>query len=224
MPINVAIDGPSSAGKSTIARRLAQKYSLTHIDTGAMYRCVALAVKRAGINPDDDERIMELLPTLAIAFDNNKHIYLDEENVTDLIRSEDISWIASTTSKQLAVREFLVAQQQEIAKSKGFVLDGRDIGTVVLPEAEVKIFLTADVEARAKRRYLEYQENGLKSDYNQIYEDIKKRDLQDSTRQNSPLKKAEDAIEIDTSELSIEEVLQRISEIIDSKLKGEEDL
>jgi len=222
MKLNIAIDGPSSAGKSTIAKAIARKYHLTHIDTGAMYRCVALAVKRLSIDSENEIKIEEILPSINIQFDENECIYLNNENVTDFIRGEEISWIASTISKHFSVRSFLVAQQQTIASEKGYILDGRDIGTVVLPNAEVKIFLTADPSLRANRRFLEYQSKDIECSFEEVFEDIKKRDFQDSNRVNSPLEKASDAIEIDTSVLSIDEVLTMISLIIDSKLKGEE--
>jgi cytidylate kinase len=222
MKFNVAIDGPSSAGKSTIANAIADKYQLTHIDTGAMYRCLAIMIERLDINPDDELEIEDILPSVNIHFDDIGHIYLNDEDVTDLIRNDKISWYASTVSKHFAVRRFLVEQQQQISQEKGFVLDGRDIGTVVLPNAEVKLFITADAASRARRRYLEYKDKGIECNYNDVYQDILKRDYQDSNRENSPLIKADDAIEIDTSDLTIEEVLIEIDHIIDSKLKGEE--
>jgi len=222
MKFNVAIDGPSSAGKSTIANAIADKYQLTHIDTGAMYRCLAIMIERLDINPDDELEIEDVLPSVNIHFDDLGHIYLNDEDVTELIRNDKISWYASTVSKHFAVRRFLVEQQQQISQEKGFVLDGRDIGTVVLPNAEVKLFITADAVSRARRRYLEYKDKGIECNYNDVYQDILKRDYQDSNRENSPLIKADDAIEIDTSDLTIEEVLIEIDHIIDSKLKGEE--
>jgi len=222
MKFNVAIDGPSSAGKSTIAYAIADKYQLTHIDTGAMYRCLAIMIERLDIDPEDELAVEEILPTVRIYFDEEGHIYLNDEDVTSLIRNEKISWYASTASKHFIVRRFLVEQQQQISQEKGFVLDGRDIGTVVLPDAEIKLFITADAESRAKRRYLEYKDKGIECNYNDVYQDIIKRDYQDSNRANSPLIKADDAVEIDTSDLTIKEVLTRIERIIDSKLKGEE--
>ena len=222
MKFNIAIDGPSSAGKSTIAKAIAKKYHLTHIDTGAMYRCVAIMVDRLEINPEDELKIAEILSSVSIRFDDQERIFMNEEDVTAMIRDEKISWLASTISKHFSVRKYLVAEQQKIAKEKGFILDGRDIGTVVLTNAEVKIFLTADANSRTQRRFLEYQIKNIPCTFEEVYDDIMKRDYQDSNRENSPLIKAADALEIDTSNLTIAEVLDKISQIIDSKLKGEE--
>jgi len=217
MKINIAIDGPSAAGKSTIADRLAKQFHLTHLDTGAMYRCAAYAAIKQGIALDDEEALSHMLETLDIHFGKNKEVYIGEETVTDLIRTNDISMGASQISALAKVRKCLVAKQQDIAKEKGFLLDGRDIGTVVLPDADVKIYMVADAQARAERRYKEYMEKGISVDYDTIYQDIMQRDYQDSHRKTSPLRKAKDAVEIDTSHMSIDEVVQAISDIITAK-------
>ena len=219
MKFNIAIDGPSAAGKSTIARYLARKYNLIHLDTGAMYRAVALKALREHADVNEEDEIVNVLKNADISMDVNGQIFLNGENITSLIRTEEISWNASTLSKHAKVRQDLVKRQQDIAKEKGYILDGRDIGTVVLPDAEVKIFLTASSDARAKRRYQEYLEKGIEVNYEQVLNDIKQRDIQDSTRANSPLVIAEDGIEVDTSDLDIEEVIDKINDIIKEKIE-----
>lgn len=219
MKFNIAIDGPSAAGKSTIARYLARKYNLIHLDTGAMYRAVALKALREHADVNKEDEIVNVLKNADISMDVNGQIFLNGENITALIRTEEISWNASTLSKHAKVRQDLVKRQQDIAKEKGYILDGRDIGTVVLPDAEVKIFLTASSDARAKRRYQEYLEKGIEVNYEQVLNDIKQRDIQDSTRANSPLVIAEDGIEVDTSDLDIEEVIDKINDIIKEKIE-----
>lgn len=210
MKINIAIDGPSAAGKSTIANILAEQLSYAHLDTGAMYRCVGYRAKCQNIPFDDETALAALIDQMDIHFDAFGNVFINGEDVSKEIRTNDISMAASTVSAHPMVRERLVAKQQEIAKAKGYILDGRDIGTVVLPDAECKIYMIASVEARAKRRYKEYVDKGISADYQTIYEDIEKRDHQDMNRKTSPLKKAEDAIEIDTSNMSIEEVVNTI--------------
>ena len=208
MKINIAIDGPSAAGKSTIARLCASLLNYSHLDTGAMYRCVGYQSKIEGIAEDDEEALAEMIQRMKIDFDAEGHVYINQEDVTSKIRDNEMSMRASNVSKLAKVRKSLVALQKEIAKNKGYILDGRDIGTVVLPDAELKVFLVASVEARAKRRILEYQEKGIVFDEQEVIEDIKRRDYQDSHRENSPLKKANDAYTLDTSDMSIEEVKQ----------------
>ena len=203
--INIAIDGPSGVGKSTIADIVADKLNYVHLDTGAMYRCVAYYV------------LKKALSDLKISFQND-HVYLNGEDVTKEIRTNDISMMASKTSAVPMVRQKLVDLQKEIAKSKGYILDGRDICTVVLPDAEVKIFMNADAKARAQRRYDEYINKGIDADYETIYQDIIARDYQDSHRKISPLKKADDAIEIDTSHLTIDEVVDAVLNIINKEI------
>lgn len=214
MKLNIAIDGPSAAGKSTIADLLAKRFHLTHLDTGAMYRCCAYAAITQGIALDDENSLYETIKNADIRFDENKDVYLNNRKVTLEIRQNEISMAASKVSTFAKVREALVAMQREIAEEKGYILDGRDIGTVVLPDADVKIYMVASVEARAKRRFQEYMKKGIDADYDTIYKDIVQRDYQDTHRAASPLKKASDAIEIDTSDMSIKEVVEKVSNII----------
>ena len=199
MRINIAIDGPSAAGKSTIAKRLAKKYNYIHLDTGAMYRCIALACKMADVAWKDEEEVKKLLPQSKISFDALGNVYLNGENVTRRIREKDMSMGASDVSTLLSVREDLVARQKDFAKNKGIIMDGRDIGTVVLKDAEIKIFLTASPASRAMRRYKENMEKGIPCDFDALVKDIEERDYQDTHREHSPLTQAEDAVLVDTS-------------------------
>lgn len=215
--INIAIDGPSAAGKSTIAKYLAKTMNYVHLDTGAMYRCLAYKVLNNGIAIDDEKQILELLRNTEIELQSDGSIYLDGIQVNNEIRTSEISMAASNVSKLEKIREELVKRQQTLAESKGIIMDGRDIGTVVLKDAEVKIFLTASADARAKRRHKENLEKGIPSDLEFITKDIETRDYQDSHREHSPLKKAEDAIEVDTSDLTINEVVECIEKIVRSK-------
>ncbi|MBQ1300349.1 MAG: (d)CMP kinase [Erysipelotrichaceae bacterium] len=216
--INIAIDGPSASGKSTIAKRLCRELGYKHLDTGAMYRCVALKVARTGINYKDKAAMKQLLDSINIDFTPRGKVLLDGEDVSSAIRTNEISMLASDVSTQLAVRQHLVKLQQEMSKNKGYVMDGRDIGTVVLPDAEVKIFMTASAETRAQRRYLENKERGIKSNLRALKQEIIERDYQDTHRTHSPLKKADDAIEIDTSDMTIVQVTDEILKIVESKL------
>lgn len=215
--INIAIDGPSGVGKSSISNRLADRNHMIHLDTGAMYRCVALAILRDQISLENEKALLDLLDSIDITFDKEK-VFLNGEDVTLAIKENDISNFTSKVATLPIVREKMVALQQKVASAKNFIVDGRDIGTIVLPNAEVKIFLTASAKARAERRYNEYVEKGIESDYETIYQDIVARDYQDSHRKISPLKKAEDAIEIDTSDLSIDEVEEVVQDLIDKAL------
>lgn len=214
MSINIAIDGPSAAGKSTIAKALAKALNYSHLDTGAMYRCVGYAATCAGVDLQDEVALVGIVEDLDIHFDALGEVYIGDENVSKKIRTNDMSMAASHVSAFPKVRECLVAKQQNIAKNKGYILDGRDIGTVVLPDAEVKIYMIASVEARSQRRYKEYIEKGIAADYDEIYRDIEQRDYQDSHRKASPLKPAKDAEIIDTSDMTIDEVVTRILNII----------
>lgn len=216
MKLNIAIDGPSAAGKSTIAKILAEKLQYAHLDTGAMYRCVAYWALHTNIALDDEIALENMIKDMNICFDSYGNVSINGDDVSKEIRMNDISMYASNVSAYPKVREKLVAMQQDIAKHKGYIMDGRDIGTVVLPDAECKIFLVASAQARAQRRYKEYLEKGIKADYDEIFQDIQKRDYQDSHRAASPLKKAEDAVEIDTSEMNIEEVVSEISILLDT--------
>ena len=211
MKINIAIDGPGAAGKSTIAKCLAKKLNYVHLDTGAMYRSTAYKALQNHISLEDEEAVCKMLENTKIQLATDGSIFLDGEDVSDKIRTNEMSLAASLVSKLANVRRMLVERQQEMAKEKGFIMDGRDIGTVVLTDAEVKIYMTASPMARAKRRYDQnIAKNIPTGSIEEIAKEIAERDLQDMTRENSPLKKADDAIEIDTSDMSIEEVTEYI--------------
>lgn len=211
MKINIAIDGPGAAGKSTIAKCLAKKLNYVHLDTGAMYRSTAYKALQNQISLEDEAAVCKMLENTKIQLATDGSIFLDGEDVSDKIRTNEISLAASLVSKLAKVRRMLVERQQEMAKEKGFIMDGRDIGTVVLKDAEVKIYMTATPMARAKRRYEQnIAKNIPTGSIEEIAREIAERDLQDMTRENSPLKKADDAVEIDTSDMSIEEVTEYI--------------
>lgn len=218
MKINIAIDGPSGAGKSTIADLVAEKLSYVHLDTGAMYRSVAYAAIKSGLSFDDEEAIVSMIQSdFNLSMDDNK-IVLNGEDITDKIRTNEISMAASNVSKLSGVRSALVAAQRRIAANKGYILDGRDICDVVLPDAEVKVFLTASAEDRARRRLEQNKEKGIIDDYDKILEEIKKRDYQDSHRAISPLKASADATIIDSSDKSIDEVVNMILDLVYKKI------
>ncbi|MBL7574954.1 cytidylate kinase [Peptoniphilus asaccharolyticus DSM 20463] len=200
---SVAIDGPSGSGKSTIAKLLADKLNITYVDTGAMYRAIALHSKETGIEPVD------FINEVEIDYHDDK-VFLNGEDVSDKIRTEEISKLASKISKNLKVREFLVQKQREISKKRSVVMEGRDIGTVVLPEADYKFYLDAGVEVRAKRRYNQLIEKGEKAEFGQVLIDLKDRDFNDMNRENSPLVKAEGAIFIDSADITLEETLDKM--------------
>ena len=218
MKINIAIDGPSAAGKSSISDMLAQRLGYTHLDTGAMYRAVALNAIRKGIALDDEEKIVDMISNMKLQMLPDGRVILEDEDVSEEIRTNEISMGASDVSKLQGCREALVKMQQNICKEGGYILDGRDIGTVVLKDAPVKIYMVASAEARAQRRVLQNQNQGLEADYEQILEDIKKRDYQDMHREHSPLTKAEDAIEIDTSDMTKDEVCDAVMKIVLEKI------
>lgn len=218
--INIAIDGPSGAGKSTIAKNLSKKYNITYLDTGAMYRVVGLKVYLTNTDIYNEEQLNSILKNLDLEIkytNDEQHVYLDGEDVSTKIREHHISKIASDVSAIPACRLKLVELQREIAKKTDCVLDGRDIGTYVLPDANVKIFLTADAEVRADRRHKELLQKGQNIDKATILNDILIRDKNDSTRAFAPLKQAEDAIALDSTHLNIEEVLQKIEAILIEK-------
>ena len=215
--MQVAIDGPASSGKSTISKLIAKENHFDYLDTGAMYRVVTLAVLRNKISIDDHEAIEKLVQTIEIGFsmqDGKQSVFMNGEDVTDEIRSVEVTKNVSAVSAIKEVRTRLVHLQQEIAENHSIIMDGRDIGTVVLPQAEIKIFLVASVEERAKRRFIENQEKGIEMSYEELVEDIRRRDHIDSTRKESPLRKAEDAFEIDTTTMTIEDVVKTVTALI----------
>ena len=210
----IAIDGPSASGKSTTAKGVAEKLGITHLDTGAMYRAVTWGLKKAAIHPSDDEKVRDFLKNLGIYFDASNHIWLNGEDVSVEIRTGDISSRVSAVSAIPEVREKMVKIQRQIAGKKDCVLEGRDIGTVVFPDAEYKFFLVADTEIRAKRRLLDLERIGETSTLAELMDDIERRDAVDSSREHSPLLQAEDAIPIDTSHLTINEQINKIVNLI----------
>jgi len=216
--IKIAIDGPSGAGKSTLARRIARELGIIYLDTGAMYRAVALKAIRLGIDTRDHEGVASIMPDINIAVDYQdgvQRIYLDGEDVSSAIRTNEVSMGASNVSAFPEVRARLVALQQEIARHNPVVMDGRDIGTKVIPDAGLKIFLTATAEERARRRYLELQEKGLlDKTFEELVAEIEERDHNDSTREHSPLKKADDAVEIDSTGKSVGELVAIIMDMV----------
>lgn len=223
----IAIDGPSGAGKSSLARRLAALFQFIYVDTGAIYRTVGLAAYRAGIDRRDEAAVAALLPEISITIGYNQageqRMYLDGEDVSDQIRLPEISICASDVAALPAVRAYLLEMQRKLARENHVIMDGRDIGTVVLPEAELKIFLTASAQARARRRLLELEGKGLAASFEEVLKDIEYRDAQDSGRAAAPLKAAEDAVLVDTSDIDFEESLALLAELVVTRLapKGE---
>lgn len=213
----VAIDGPAGSGKSTISKLIAQKIGMTHIDTGAMYRAVTLAAIEKQLDLSQ-EQSYHFLETTRISYRDND-IYIDDRIVTDAIRSKEVTEHVSLVSSFPYVRKQLVKLQKDISKQGRIIMDGRDIGTVVIPNAELKVFLTAHVEERAKRRQLEKVKKGIKESIHDVVDEIQKRDQKDSSRKESPLRKASDAIEIDTTHLSIDQTVDEIIELIQMKEK-----
>lgn len=218
MKLALAIDGPAAAGKSTVAQRVAKKLNFTYIDTGAMYRAVTLYCLNKGIDCRDESKVNEIIDQVTIVLDEHHNVFLNGEDVTKAIReirvNQNVSYIASYKN----VRIHLVDQQRKIAKEKSVVMDGRDIGSYVLPDADVKIFQIASVEMRAKRRYLENVSKGIECSLKSIEEELEKRDYIDSHREFSPLVKAHDAISLDTSSMTIDEVVNKILEIVNEKV------
>lgn len=214
--MNIAIDGPAGAGKSTIARKLAEKLGYIYVDTGAMYRAMALCMLNQGIDAKKEAQVVFAAEEADISIQyqqGEQQVILNGENVTGQIRKEAVSRMASSISVYPAVRKKLVALQQKLAKTADVIMDGRDIGTCVLPDAKVKIYLTASVEARAKRRFLELTEKGADCNLDEIKKDIEERDYRDMHREASPLKQAEDAVLVDSSNMNIEEVVEAILNI-----------
>lgn len=220
MGSSIAIDGPAGAGKSTIAKIVSKKLGFIYIDTGAMYRAMAVHMIRNGVSGDDSAEIEKNIDSadISIGYENGEQVvFLNGENVNSQLRTEQVSAMASKTSANAKVREKLVELQRKQAKTTDVVMDGRDIGTVVLPDSELKIYLTADTRVRAERRYKEFLAKGVTCDIDEIEADIKERDHRDMTRENSPLKKADDAVEVDTSYMTIDEVADKIISLYQGK-------
>ena len=217
--ITIAIDGPSAAGKSTIAKIIASKLDYTYIDTGAMYRCVGFYCLNHSIDIYDEIAVVTNLKDITITMDQNNEVYLNQENVSNLIRQDEISKTASIISRYQEVRDFLVEQQRNMASLGGVILDGRDIGTVVLPQADLKIYQIASALTRAQRRYVENKSRGMEANLEVILKDIEERDYQDMNRAHSPLKKADDAIEVDTSSMTLDEVVEEIMKYVMERVK-----
>ena len=219
---SIAIDGPSGAGKSTLAKALAARLGFLYVDTGAIYRTIGYAVKRRGIEPRDEAAGRAILPELEIGMryeaDGEQHMLLNGQDVTREIRLPEISMYASAVSALPAVRAFLLEMQRDLARKHSVIMDGRDIGTVVLPDATVKSFLTATPEARATRRWKEDQAKGIDTPYEEVLADVKQRDYQDTHRAAAPLKQAGDAVLLDTSELDFEQSLAAMKKIIAEKV------
>ena len=225
MIYNIAIDGPAGAGKSTIARRVAKELSFIYVDTGAMYRAMALYLLRREVNKDDTEQIGNICQDaeISIEYQNGEQIVLlNDENVNSYLRTEEVGNMASVSSAVPRVREKLLSLQRKLAGDMSVVMDGRDIGTTILPDADVKIYLTASSLTRAKRRYLELQEKGTVCNLDDIQKDIEERDQRDMSREISPLRQAEDAVLVDSSDLTIQQVVDRILQIFRSKTTGED--
>ena len=217
MPVSVAIDGPAGAGKSTVAKKAAAVLGFTYVDTGAVYRSVTFFCDRAGVDKDDDAAVSKALEGLSadISFkDGTQHVSVNGEDVTDMIRTPEISSLTSFYAAKPCVRAFLLELQREMARSRDVIMDGRDIGTVVLPDADVKIFLTASPEVRAKRRYDELRAKGENVSFDDILSSVNQRDRQDSERSAAPLKQAEDAIYLDTGDMDIDAAVQRVVDIV----------
>ena len=221
--INIAIDGPAGAGKSTMAKRLAKEMGYYYVDTGAIYRTVAYFLDLLGVSPKDVDGVSRYIDelTVEIEYDENgaQHMIMNGMDVTADIRTPDISMKASTVSAHAVVREMLLDMQRDVAKQNNVIMDGRDIGTVVLPKATVKFFLTASPEVRAQRRTDELLAKGQKADYKKVLDEIIKRDYQDTHREIAPLKRAKDSVVLDTSDLNEDQVIEKMKEIIGKKLE-----
>lgn len=215
--INIAIDGPAAAGKSTISKKVAEYFNYIYIDTGAMYRAITLHTLKNGMDVLDDLSRLDIRLTPL----PDQQVFVNDEDVTDEIRSMEVNQNVSRVSSLQVVRDFLVSMQREIAKNKGVVMDGRDIGTTVLPNSELKIYMNASPEVRAERRFIEEQKKGVEIDIRTLTEQIRARDEHDKNRELSPLRKSEDAIFLDTSYMSIEEVTDKIIKLAQEKIRGE---
>ncbi len=222
MAYSIAIDGPAGAGKSTIAKKIAKELSYIYVDTGAMYRAMALFFLRAKIKPEEEEKISEECKNADITIeykDGEQQVILNGENVNGLIRTEEVGNMASATSVNGNVRKKMVELQQQLAKKADVIMDGRDIGTKVLPNAQLKVYLTASARTRAERRYKELQEKNVACDIETIEKDIVERDYRDMHRENSPLMQAEDAILVDSSNMNADEVAEHIIQLFKQKIK-----
>ena len=214
MSFVVAIDGPAGAGKGTITKLVGEKLNLVNVDTGATFRCVALNMLKENVGLDEEEKIEKILEKIKIEMQPNGEIFLNGENVTHKIRENDVNNFVSPVSAIKIVRAKLLEIQRKIAEGKNVIMEGRDIGTAVFPNADVKIYLDATPEERAKRRVLQNKEKGIETSYEEVLENIKDRDYRDSNREIAPLRKAEDAIYIDSSDMTIEEVVDKVIDII----------
>ena len=221
--ISIAIDGPGGAGKSTLARRLAQELGYIYVDTGAMYRAIGLYALRAGVSTKDEAGVTALLPQIRLELryvDDTQVILLNGEDVSSAIRAEEVSMAASNVGAHPPVRAFLLQTQRDMAKASNVLMDGRDIGTAVLPDATLKIYLTAPAEVRAARRVAQLAEKGTTADFAAVLEDINRRDWQDMNREIAPLRQAEDAVLVDTGALDLEQSFQTLLELIQTKVNG----
>lgn len=223
MGFNIAIDGPAGAGKSSVAKKCASQLNFIYVDTGAMYRAIALYLLRTGTDPENEQELLKALDEIEveIAYEGDvQQIILNGENVTGLIRTEEVSSMASRSSAKAVVRAKLDDLQLSLARRYDVIMDGRDIGTKILPNAQLKIYLTASVEARAKRRYLENQQKGIPGTLQEVEEDIRIRDERDINREVSPLRQADDAVLVDTSDMTIEQVVEKITGLARERMEG----
>ena len=222
MSVAIAIDGPAGAGKSTIAKRVAEELNFMYVDTGALYRAVALSAIQKNIEPDDSQRVSEMLSEIKVQLAFNyrfeKVVLLDGRDVSSQIRTPEVSMAASKISALPQVRAYLLDLQRDIAKENNVIMDGRDIGTVVLPDARVKIFLTASPQVRAERRYKELAEKGANVSFDEVLRDVNERDYNDSHRQTAPLKPAEDSVFVDTTDLDFEQSVEKIISVIKERI------
>lgn len=222
MSVAIAIDGPAGAGKSTIAKRVAEELNFMYVDTGALYRAVALCAIQKNIEPDDSQRVSEMLSEIKVQLAFNyrfeKVVLLDGRDVSSQIRTPEVSMAASKISALPQVRAYLLDLQRDIAKENNVIMDGRDIGTVVLPDAKVKIFLTASPQVRAERRYKELSEKGANVSFDEVLKDVNERDYNDSHRKTAPLKPAEDSVFVDTTDLDFEQSVEKIISIIKERI------
>jgi cytidylate kinase len=223
MRLNIAIDGPVGAGKSTVADAVAERLGILHLDTGAMYRALGLTALRRGIDTQDERAVVDLCLGLDISVRHEadgQHTFVEGEDVTGLIRTQEVSMAASTVSRYAEVRRAMVKVQQKLAAETDMLLDGRDICTTVLPNATAKIYLTAAAEERARRRWLELKEKGMPEPYEEVLQDVRDRDNQDMNRKVEPLRQAEDAVLVDSSELTFDQVVDTILGIVEEKRRG----